>query len=35
MLTYKELKELRDKLANGEIGLELAKAQCWNDFKEG
>ena len=35
MLTYNELIELRDKLANGEIRLELAKAQCWNDFKEG
>ena len=35
MLTYNELIELRDKLANGEIGLELAKAQYWNDFKEG
>lgn len=35
MLTYKELIELRDKLANGEIELELAKVQCWNGFKEG
>ena len=35
MLTYNQLIELRDKLANGEIGLELAKAQYWNDFKEG
>lgn len=35
MLRYKELKELRDKLANSEIGLDLAKAQFWNDFKEG
>lgn len=35
MLTYNELIELRTKLTNGEIGLELAKAQCWNDFKEG
>src|SRR5690606_22419195 len=35
MLTYNELKELRDKLANCKIGLELAKAQYWNDFKEG
>lgn len=35
MLTYNEIIELRDKLANGEIGLELAKAQYWNDFKEG
>lgn len=35
MLTYKELIVLRDKLASGEIGLQLAKAQCWNDFKEG
>jgi hypothetical protein len=35
MLTYNELIEIRDRLANGEIGLELAKAQYWNDFKEG
>jgi len=35
MLTYNELIALRDKLANGEIRLELAKAQYWNDFKEG
>jgi len=35
MLTYKELIELREKVANGEIELEHAKAQCWNDFKEG
>jgi hypothetical protein len=35
MLTYNELIELRDKFANGEIGLELAKTQYWTDFKEG
>ena len=35
MLTYNELRQLKDKLVNGEIGLELAKAQYWNDFKEG
>jgi hypothetical protein len=35
MLTYNELVELREKLANGEIGLEFAKAQYWSDFKEG
>jgi len=35
MLTYNEFKELRTKLINGEIELELAKAQCWGDFKEG
>ncbi|MCD2425499.1 hypothetical protein LQ567_22130 [Niabella pedocola] len=35
MLTYNGLIELRSKLASGEINLELAKAQCWNDFKEG
>jgi len=35
MLTYSELIELRDKLASGEIGIELAKKQYWNDFKEG
>lgn len=35
MLTYNELIELRTKFINGEIGLELAKSQCWSDFKEG
>lgn len=35
MLTYNELIEIRKKLANDEIGLELAKAQFWNDLKEG
>lgn len=35
MLTYDELIELRDKLINNEIGIELAKEQCWKDFKEG
>ena len=35
MLTYNEVIELRDKLANGEIGLELAQSQYWKDFKEG
>ncbi len=35
MLTYSELIELRDKLVNGEIGFEFAKAQYWTDFKEG
>lgn len=35
MLTYNELIELRNKLANGEIGLEVAKTQCWKDSKEG
>ena len=35
MLTYSELIGLRDKLANCEIPLEIAKAQFWNDFKEG
>jgi ribosomal protein L37AE/L43A len=35
MLTYNELIELRDKLVNNEIGLELAKTQFWNDFIEG
>lgn len=34
MLTYSELIELRNKLANGEIGLEFAKAQFWANFKE-
>ncbi len=35
MLTYYELIELRDRLANDGISLELAKAQFWNEFKEG
>ncbi len=35
MLTYNELVELRNKLANSKIGLEAAKAQYWNNFKEG
>lgn len=35
MLTYNERIELRDRLANGEIGIEFAKAQYWSDFKEG
>lgn len=35
MLTYHEYIELRDKLINNEIGVELAKEQCWKDFKEG
>jgi hypothetical protein len=35
MLTYNELIVLRDKLANGEIGIELAKAEYFIDFKEG
>lgn len=35
MLTYEEFIELRAKLVNGEISTELAKAMCWNDFKEG
>jgi hypothetical protein len=35
MLTYSELIDLREKLASGRIGLELAKAEYWNDNKEG
>jgi hypothetical protein len=35
MLTLDELIKLRDKLINNEIGIELAKEQCWKDFKEG
>jgi hypothetical protein len=35
MLTYSEVIALRDKLENGEIGLESAQAQYWKDFKEG
>jgi hypothetical protein len=35
MFTYNEVIELRHKLVNGEIELELAKAQYWKDVKEG
>ncbi|MEO7990068.1 MAG: hypothetical protein ABI663_11030 [Chryseolinea sp.] len=35
MLTYNELIELRNKLVNGEIQLELAKTQFWDNFEEG
>jgi len=35
MLTYTELIKLRDKLINNEIGIELAKEQCWKDLNEG
>lgn len=35
MLTYKELLELKDKLTNDEITLELAKELFWKDYKEG
>jgi hypothetical protein len=35
MLTYAELIKLRDKLINNEIGIELAKEQCWKDLKDG
>ena len=35
MLTYDELIELRDKVLNNEIGVELAKEQCLKDLKEG
>lgn len=35
MLTYTELIVLRDKLIKDEISLELAKEECWKDFKEG
>jgi hypothetical protein len=35
MLTFNELVELRDKLVKGEIQLELATAQFWDNFKEG
>src|SRR5690606_35923358 len=34
MLTYKELIELRDKLASGEIVLEIAQVHYWNNFNE-
>ena len=35
MLTYNERIELKEKLANGEISLELAKELYWKDYKEG
>lgn len=35
MLTYSELIDLREKLSSGRVGLELAKAEYWNDSKEG
>jgi hypothetical protein len=35
MLTYNELIELKNKLTNCEIPLEIAKEKFWNDFKEG
>lgn len=34
MLTYNEIINLRDKLVSGEIELEFAKVEFWNDFKE-
>lgn len=34
MLTYRELIDLREKLASGRIELELAKTEYWNDNKE-
>jgi len=35
MLTFKERIELREKLTNGEISLELAMELYWKDYKEG
>lgn len=35
MLTCSQLIDLREKLVSGRIGLELAKAEYWNDNKEG
>jgi hypothetical protein len=35
MLTYNELIELREKLANGEIPLEHAKELFWLNYEEG
>ena len=35
MLTHNELIELRNKLVNGEIQLEVAKIQFWGNLKEG
>ncbi|WP_224490971.1 hypothetical protein [Robertkochia flava] len=34
MLTYNEIIELRDKLVNDEIELEIAKEQYWKNFNE-
>jgi len=35
MLTLKEIIELKEKLANGEITQDHAKHIYWNDYKEG
>lgn len=35
MLTYQGVVELRDKLVNDEIEVEVAKATFWHNFKEG
>jgi ribosomal protein L37AE/L43A len=35
MLSYKEIVELREKLANGEITQDRAKEFYWKDYKEG
>ncbi|WP_316768249.1 hypothetical protein [Pedobacter frigiditerrae] len=35
MLTYNERIELREKLTNGEVSLELAKELYWKDYREG
>lgn len=35
MLTYKELIELRESLANGDLSIDLATELFWKDFKEG
>lgn len=35
MLTLNEVIELRDKLLNNELEIELAQEQYWKDFKEG
>ena len=35
MLTYNELIELKEKLVNEEISIELAKELYWNDYQEG
>ena len=34
MLTLNQFIELREKLINNEIGIKLAKEQCWKDLKE-
>jgi hypothetical protein len=35
MLTYNERIQLRDRLEKGDIGIEAAMAEYWNEFEEG